>query len=63
MVFYLLRLFTRKGDKRERGGGGEGRGGGKANPLICIEIGLSAHFLCARGFLFSQVMYKSIIGF
>ena len=35
----------------------------EANPSICTEIGLSAHFLCARGLPFSQVMYKLIIGF
>ena len=45
------------------GGGGGGGGGGEGrNPLICTEIRLSAHFLCAGGLSSShRVMYKPII--
>ena len=57
--WFIPGLFTR------RGGGGGGGGGwvGGANPSICTKIGLLAHFLCARGLPFSQVMYKPIIVF
>ena len=48
--------------KREKNEGGGG-GGGLLNPLICTEIGLSTHFLCAQGLSFSQVLYKPIVGF
>ena len=51
--------MTRDNHERERGGAAGGCWEiGDGNPLIFIEMGLSAYFLCARGLPSFQALYK-----